>query len=169
MAAKERKMGPLRRIPARVRTWVLLLVALGLAPGAAAGLPPIAPPPPDCSFPVGTLAEGSTVWIPIEVGDTGPLGTEVTVRTSFSVGVVNDGPGAPPAAPPWASVDESSTVINIWDETDGSVLANNSPMPARVDPSLPFRDGCYRFSGSATVIRTYTFQPGHAYIIDARA
>ena len=146
-----------------------LVLALGGAPLPAPAYQP-GPPPPmgQCKFPPNTLPEGSTFPIPIEV-DSGPAGAAVTAGTLHFVGVVNNGKGAPPPAPPLGSVVREGTVLNIWDETDGTTLVTNSWIPAQVDESNPFADGCYAFRVTATVIRTYPFQSGHTYIINVQA
>ena len=120
-----------------------------------------------CNWGAGTtLAEGSTFSIPVTVGDTGPNGTEVDCRATAYVGVINDGPGNPPPAPPSAHVVQASTYMIIYDDADGSVVYNQW-IPGEVQESTPFCDGCYKFRARVTALRTIRdFQRNHSYQIE---
>jgi hypothetical protein len=110
--------------------------------------------------------EGWNFTIPIQV-DPGPAGVDVDCVTSVLIGVENDGQGSPPAAPPEGSVDSSS--ISIWDVGDGTTITSGAAIPARVTPSTPFANGCYKFLLNVAALRTYNLLTGHIYQIECRA
>jgi len=122
---------------------------------------------PTCDFGAGTLPEGSEVMLSVDTetpDDSSPV--ELTISVNQPIGVVNNGPGNPPASPPSAKNDY--TWLYIMDLTDGSEVFNNSIYGAALSNS-PFSNGCYRFIANAFGYKKLDLKAGHSYLIETEA